>query len=152
MELSLRPCDFEDLELLRELLISFGKESNDCEAIYGGLAGILLRNVAKLELDEDQYNLTRFAVGLTSEVSPLLLSKESLGTNHWAWRPLFTKVGGINSKGSDIRTQAMQVAAMLRAFAVQLPRDPLYADGAEALERYLTSHQLWTALDDNIEY
>jgi hypothetical protein len=152
MELDLNAPDFVELELLRNLLRDFGDKSSDCDVTYGLISDVLLANVEMLKLDEDLYNLTRFAIGLTSEISPLLLSRESLGIRHWAWRPVYTKVGGKNSPASDIRPRVKQVASMMRAFAVQLPRDPMYADGAEALERYILLNHLWTEQDDHIEY
>ncbi|MDQ1812131.1 hypothetical protein RBA41_02335 [Massilia sp. CCM 9210] len=153
MELSLKASDSEDMKLLRESIINLGYKGSDRDATYRLIADVLLRNIAKLDLDEDLYNLTRFAVGLTSEISPLLLSRESLGTQHWAWRPVYTKLAGTNSLGSDIRPQTKQVAAMMRALSVQLTRDPLYAAGAGALERYITRNQLWTAEDEgNVEF
>lgn len=153
MEYLVQGSELLNLDALRNLILKFGEDSDERDTLYSQISAILLANIAHLNLDEDLYNVTRFGVGLTSEISPLLLSRESLGTGHWAWRPVMTKVGGGNSKGSDVRPPEKQVAAMINAFAIQLPRDPLYQPGAEALGHYLEFKRLWTADDeDNIEY
>lgn len=149
----MQKSDLLNLEVLRNLILKFGEDSDELETLYRKISAILVENIMHLDLDEDLYNVTRFGVGLTSEISPLLLSRESLGAGHWAWRPVVTKVEGRNSRRSDVRPPEKQVAAIINAFAIQLPRDPVYGAGADALGRYLETNRLWSADDeDDIEF
>ncbi|MFZ6681785.1 hypothetical protein [Undibacterium sp. Tian12W] len=154
MEYVLKPDDFVHIPFLRELIMESAENSPDLlDLRYQLIGDILLENLKNINIDEDILNLMRFSVGLTSEVSPLLLSRGSLGAAHWSWRPVCLKVSGINSARSDVRPIEKQVAAMVNGLTMQLQRDPEYEPGARALFQYVRENSLWSRSDEpDIEF
>lgn len=137
-----------NLDALSYLFHSCGDSGDDIiHEKYVGLTKLLGEYKLNLNLDEDLGNLCRFCVGLALEISPLLMSRGTMGDEHWKWHPVEIKIKGENHRLSELRPIEKQLAGMVDVLVNQLGRDPYYHNAALALDKYLRINGLWTKDD-----
>jgi hypothetical protein len=139
---------------LTELIKKCASPAAATSSNYAVITAILLTNVEQFNIDEDVMNISRFAVGLATEISPHLLKQAKLFHNdHWEWRPVILKLDGKNHRTSDVRPSSKQAACMIDVLAYQLKNDPEFRDGIKKLEDWQIENELW-GVDDysHLEY